>query len=161
MPAKGGEVVMEFDPSDQQYALEQAKSELAEAEQEIVKMRADAEVQRAQDAVALLTARYDVRKAELDASGNEFLGAIDAQKNVLSLEEARRRFAQLQDDLKSRAATNQASLTVVQEKRTKAQLAMQRAQQVIESLVLRAPLDGVVSLKENRDASGGMFFFGM
>ena len=45
MPAKGGEVVMEFDPSDQQYALEQAKSELAEAEQEIVKMRADADVQ--------------------------------------------------------------------------------------------------------------------
>jgi hypothetical protein len=32
---------------------------------------------------------------------------------------------------------------------------------VIESLVLRAPLDGVVSLKDNRDASGGMFFFGM
>ena len=35
---------------------------------------------------------------------------------------------------------------------------MQRAQQVIDSLVLRAPLDGVVSLKENRNAAGGMFF---
>jgi hypothetical protein len=38
---------------------------------------------------------------------------------------------------------------------------MQRAQQVIESLVLRSPLDGVVSLKENRDAAGGVMFFGM
>jgi Cu(I)/Ag(I) efflux system membrane fusion protein len=38
---------------------------------------------------------------------------------------------------------------------------MQRAQQVIESLVLRAPFDGVVSLKENRNAAGGMFFWGM
>ena len=38
---------------------------------------------------------------------------------------------------------------------------MQRAQQVIDSLVIRAPFDGVVSLKENRDASGGMIFWGM
>jgi HlyD family secretion protein len=157
MPAKSGEVVVEFDPSDQQYALEQAKSELAEAEQEIVKMRADAEVQRAQDAVALLTARYDVRRGELDASGNEFLGAIEAQKNLLSLEEARRRLAQLEEDMKSRAATNQASLAVVEEKRNKAQLSMQRAQQLIDSLMLKAPMDGIVSVKENRD---GLMMFG-
>jgi HlyD family secretion protein len=161
MTVKSGDAVVEFDPADQQYALEQAKSELAEAEQEIVKMKADAAVQGAQDEVALLTARFDVRRAELDASGNEFIGALDAQKNVLSHEEARRRLAQLQEDVKSRVATNQASLAVVQEKRTKAQLAMQRAQQVIDSLVIRAPFDGVVSLKENRDAAGGMIFWGM
>ena len=43
--------VVEFDPADQQYALEQAKSELDEAEQEIVKIEADAAVQAAQDEV--------------------------------------------------------------------------------------------------------------
>jgi len=114
---KAGQPVVEFDPADQQYALEQAKSELAEAEQEIVKMKADTAVQGAQDEVALLTARFDVRRAELDASGNEFIGALDAQKNVLSFEEARRRLAQLQEDTKSRLATNDASLAVVREKR--------------------------------------------
>jgi HlyD family secretion protein len=158
---KAGDVVMEFDPADQQYALEQARTDLAEAEQEIVKMRADREVQLAQDDVDLLTARFDVRRAELDAQGNEFVSPIDAQKNQLTLEEARRRLAQLEDDVKSRVVTSQASMQVVEEKRTKAQLAMQRAQQTIDSLVLKAALDGVVSVKENRDASGGMFFFGM
>ena len=157
---KSGDVVMEFDPADQQFALEQASTEVEEAEQDIVKMKADAAAQVAQDQVALLTARFDVRRAELDVSGNEFFGAIDAQKNALSLEEARRRLAQLEEDVKSRAATNQASLAVSEEKRNKARLAMQRAQQIIESLVMRAPIDGVVSLKENRDALGGMFFFG-
>jgi HlyD family secretion protein len=161
MTVKAGAPVVEFDPADQQYALDQARSELAEAEQEIVKMKADAAVQGAQDEVAMLTARFDVRRAELDASGHEFIGALDAQKNVLSHEEAQRRLAQLQEDVKSRAATNQASLAVSQEKRTKAMLAMQRAQQVIDSLVIRAPFDGVVSLKENRDAAGGMIFWGM
>jgi multidrug efflux pump subunit AcrA (membrane-fusion protein) len=157
MPIKSGEVVMEFDPGDQVYALEQAKSELAEAEQEIVKMKADADVQKAQDDVALLTARFDVRRGELDASGNELIPAVEAQKNVLTLEEAKRRLAQLEEDVKSRAATNQASLAVVQEKRNKAMLGMQRAQQLIDSLILKAPMDGTVSVKENRD---GLMMFG-
>jgi len=155
---KKDEPVIEFDPADQLYALAQAKSELAEAEQEIVKMQADAAVQKAQDDVALLTARFDVRRGELDTTANELIAAIEARKNVLSLEEARRRLAQLEEDVTSRAETNKASLLVVEEKRNKAQIAMQRVQQVIDSLVLRAPLDGVVSLKENRDAAGGMFF---
>jgi multidrug efflux pump subunit AcrA (membrane-fusion protein) len=161
MPVKAGDVVVEFDPADQQYALEQAKSELDEAEQTIVKMRADAAVQASQDEVALLTARFDVRRSELDTAANEFIGALEAQKNMLSLEEARRRLAQLLEDVKSHTATNQASLAVSLEKRNKAQLSMQRAQQVIDSLVMRAPFDGVISLKENRDASGGMIFWGM
>ena len=161
VPVKANDVIVEFDPADQQFAFEQAKSELAEAEQEIVKMKADAAVQKAQDDVALLTAKFDVRRAELDAIGNEFLSAVDAKKNALSLEEARRRQAQLEEDVKSRAATSQASLAVVEEKRHKATLSMQRAQQVIESLTLRAPFDGVVSVKENRNAAGGFFFTGM
>lgn len=161
MTVKAGAPVVEFDPADQQYALEQARSELDEAEQGIVKIKADAAVQAAEDEVALLTARFDVRRCELDTAANEFIGAMEAEKNKLSLEEARRRLAQLLEDVKSRAATNQASLAVALEKRNKAQLAMQRAQQTIDSLVIKAPFDGVVSLKENRDASGGMIFWGM
>jgi len=158
---KAGTIIVEFDPADQQYTLEQEKSDLAEAEQNIVKIKADAAVQSAQDEVALLTARFDVRRGELDTMSNEFVGAMEAEKNKLSLEEARRRLAQLQEDVKSRTATNQASLAVALEKRNKAMLSMQRAQQVIDSLVIRAPFDGVVSVKENRDASGGMIFWGM
>ena len=41
---KAGDVIAEFDPSEQQYALEQARSELEEAEQQIVKKKSDLEV---------------------------------------------------------------------------------------------------------------------
>jgi HlyD family secretion protein len=158
---KKDDVIVEFDPADQQFAVNQAKTEVEEASQEIVKMKADAAAQAAQDQVALLTARFDVRRAELDVTNNEFVGSIDARKNELSLEEARRRLAQLEEDVKSRAATNEASLAVVQEKRNKAMLAMQRAQSVIESLQLKATMDGIVMVKENRDAMGGMMIWGM
>jgi multidrug resistance efflux pump len=159
---RAGDIVMEFDPADQQHALEQSRSELLEAEQEIVKMRADAAVQAAQDQVERLTARFDVRRAELDALADaDLLGAIEAKKRQLAIEEARRRLAQLQEDVRSRADTSRAALAVVEEKRTKARLATERARQIIESLAVRAPIDGLVAIKENRDAAGGFFFSGM
>ena len=63
-----GDAIMEFDPADQLYALEQAESQVLEADQEITKRRADAETQAAQDKLTLLTARFDLRRAELDAT---------------------------------------------------------------------------------------------
>ena len=148
-PVKAGEVVVEFDRSEQDERLETAKSELAQAEQEITKTRADAVVQGAQDEVALLTARFDVRRAELDVQGSLLHSAIDKQKFVLTLEEAKGRLAQLQDDLKSRADTDRASLAVLEEKRNKARLQMDNAQRNIDNMKLRAPFDGLVAVKDN------------
>jgi RND family efflux transporter MFP subunit len=154
---KKDDVVIEFDAADQVYAVEQARSDLAEAEQQIVKMKADTAVQAAQDKVNMLTARFDVRRGELDAAGNEFIGAIDAQKNALTLEESRRRLQQLEQDAGSRTATTDAAIAVVEERRNKAQMAMTHAQGIIDNLVVKAPIDGVVSVKENRD--GQYFYF--
>jgi len=153
---KKDDTVIEFDPADQQFALEQAKTDLAESEQQIVKMKADAAVTASQDKVALLTAKYDVRRGELDTMSNEFIGAIDAQKNVLTLEESRRRLAQLEKDTAQRSITSAAALAVQEERRKRAQLAMDRAQQIIDNLDVKAPIDGTISVKENRD---GQFFF--
>ena len=156
-----GTVVLAFDPADEQYKLEQARSELAEAEQELVKLLADTRVQAADDQVALLHARYEVRRAELEVTGNEFVGAIQARKNLLALEEAKRGLAQTEADVQTHADSNRAGRAVLAEKRHKAQGAMQFAQRTIESMVVKAPIAGLVVVKENQDASGGMFFSGM
>jgi HlyD family secretion protein len=158
-PVKAGEVIVEFDPSGQQYDLEQSRSKLAEAEQEIVKAKADAEVKTAQDKVALLKARFDLRRAELEVSKNELVSEIDARKNLLSLEEAQRRLAQLEQDIKSRSASNSAALAVLEEKRRTAELGIKQALHNIENMQLKSPIDGVVAVKENM--SGGIFFWGM
>src|SRR5437588_3138245 len=94
-PVKKGQIVLEFDPSEQQYKLEQSRSELEQAEQEITEAKSDAAVQAAQDKVALLKARFDVRRAELEVNKNELLSSIDAKKNDLALDEAKRALAQL------------------------------------------------------------------
>jgi hypothetical protein len=51
-------------------------------------------------------------------------------------------------------------MAVVEEKRTKARLAAQRAQQIIDSLVVRSPIDGLVVARENRDVTN-IFYSGM
>jgi HlyD family secretion protein len=156
-----GDIVLEFDPSEQEYNLEQARSRLLEAEQQIRKSQADSAVREAQDEVELLKARFDVRRAELEVQRNELVSEIDARKNLLNLEEARRRLAQLQEDIKSRQVTNQASVTVMEERRNEARLAMAQAQRSIDAMRVAAPMTGVVSIRDNQDASGGMFFPGM
>jgi HlyD family secretion protein len=161
VPVKKGDIVIEFDPSEQHYKLEQNRSELLQAEQEITKAKADAAVLAAQDKVALLKGRFDVRRAELDVQKNELVSAIDGKKNQLALEQAQRVLAELQQDIQSHTASGQATIYLAQEKRNKAKLAMEQAQQNIDKMHVPAAMDGLVSIEKNREASGGMFFDGM
>jgi multidrug efflux pump subunit AcrA (membrane-fusion protein) len=158
---KKGDLVMEFDPSEQHYKLDQSRSELMQADQEIAKARADAAVVAAQDKVALLKARFDVRRAELDVQKNELVSTIDARKNDLALEQAKRVLAELEQDVKSRSASNQATISLAEEKRNKAKLAMDQAQDSINKMRVTAPMDGLVALEKNEGAAGGFFFSGM
>ena len=159
---KAGDVIAELDPTEQLYALEQAKSELDEAEQQIVKKKADLDVQNAEDEVTLLTAKFDVRRAELDnLADRDLISANAFAKNQLELDEAKHKLEQVQSDIAKRVDTNKAALALVEEKRAKAELSATRAQQNIDTLVLKAPIDGLVVARENRDASGGFFFSGM
>jgi len=160
-PVKKGDLVMEFDPSEQHYKLDQNRSELLQADQEITKARADAAVVTAQDKVALLKARFDVRRAELDVHKNELVSTIDARKNDLALDQAKRVLAELEQDVKSRNASGQASISLAEEKRNKAKLAMEQAQGNINKMRVTAPMDGLVALEKNEGAAGGFFFSGM
>jgi len=130
------------------------------AEQEIVKADTQAAVQKADDEVALLHARYDVRRAELDIQSNELVGAIKAEQNVLALDEAKQRLAQLEADVKTHRETDSASADGLREKRNKAQLSVQVAERNIESLRIRAPFDGFITVRPNFMAFGGFWIPG-
>ena len=158
---KKGDLVLEFDPSELEYKAEQSRSELLQAEQEITKAKADAAVQAAQDKVALLKARFDVRRAELEVGKNELVSSIDAKKNDLALEQAKRTLAQLEQDIHSHAASGQATIQLALEKSNKARLAMTQAHESIERMKVPSPMDGLVAIEKNIDSTGGMFWGGM
>jgi HlyD family secretion protein len=161
LPVKKGDVVIEFDPSEQRYKLEQSRSELLQAEQEIIKAKADAAVLKAQDKVALLKAGYDVRKAELDVQKKEIVSAIDASKNDAALKQAKQLLAELEGDIESHNKSGQSSVYLAQEKYNKSKLEMEQAQENIDKMTVTAPMDGLISIQKNMDATGGFFFTGM
>ncbi len=153
-------MVVQFDPAEQEFNLEQARFDLRLAEQDILKADAQSAVQTADDEVALLHARYDVRRAELETESNELLSDIKAQQNVLLLDEARQRLSQIEADVKTHGTTGEASAAGLLEKRNKAQLAVQIAERNIDSLTIRAPFDGFVTVRTNFQAFGGIIFSG-
>lgn len=161
LPVRKGDIVFEFDPAEQLYKLEQSRSELLQAEQEITKANADAAVLAAQDKVALLKARFALRRAELDVQKSELVSVIDAKKNQLTLEQAKSSLAKLQQDTESHTASGQAAIVLAREKKNKAKLAMDQAQENIGKMKIPAPMDGLVSIEKNRDATGGMMWSGM
>jgi HlyD family secretion protein len=146
---KQGDIVVQFDTSEQAYNLEQSKSQLEEAEQQIVKLKADQAVKAAQNRVSLLRAQYAVRRAEFKAQGNALLSAIEAKKNLIDVEDAKRKYEQLQRDIQSRSASDAADLAVQTVSRMKAEMGMKIAQQNIENMTFKSPVDGVIVLAQN------------
>jgi len=127
----------------------------------LLRRMADAAVQAAQDRVALLKARFEVRRAELEVQKNELVSVIDARKNQLALEQAKRSLVKLQRDIESHSASGHATVVLVQEKRNKAKLIMDQAQQNIEKMLVAAPMDGLVAIERNTGALGEMMWPGM
>ena len=157
---KGGDIIVAFDPSEQEFALEQATFDLQLADQELAKAEAEAAAQGADDEVSLLKARFEARRAELDASTNELVGAVLAAQHKLLFDEARDRLSQLEVDVKSRREASTASRAVLRERRMKAQVAVEVARRNIQNLQIRAPFDGFVTLRMNTMAFGGVVFSG-
>ena len=157
---KAGDTIAEFDASEQEFALEQAQFDLQLADQEIAKAEAEAAVVAADDEVALLTARFNVRRAELDAKANELVGSLIARQNVMLLEEAKGKLAALEKEVDSHRETSKASTAMIRERRSKAIAAVANATRNINNLKVTAPFDGFVSVRQNMNALGGIVFFG-
>jgi len=157
-PVKKGDVVIEFDPNEQIYKLEQSRSDLLQAEEDIIKAKDDAAVQVAQDKVALLKARFDVRRAQLEVQKNELVSTIDAQKNQLALDQANRALIELEHDIQSHGITGKTGIDLAREKWNKAKLSMDQAQENIQKIRVVSSIDGLVAIQKN---VGDFAFSGM
>ncbi len=157
--AKEKDLIVEFDDSEVRSRLEERELELQQIEEQIKKAQADLAIRNNQDQVDLLKARYSVRLAELEVRRAELKSAIDAKKDLLTLEEARRRLKQLESDIKSRLEQAEAEIAVLRERRNRALLEVRRERQRLMQVKLLAPMSGLVAIRQSRPM--GMYFPGM
>ena len=157
--AHAKDLIVEFDDSERRSSLEETQLEVEQIDEQIKKAQADLAIRDNQDQVDLLKAHYAVRRAELEVKRNELLSEIDAKKNLLNLEEARRKLKQLESDIKSRQEQALAEIAVLRETRNKSMIDVAREQQRIAQAKLLSPMTGLVAIKQNRGQ--GFFFPGM
>src|SRR6266542_3851242 len=155
--AKEKDLIAEFDDSELRTLLEETLLEVEQIDEQIKKAKADLAMRNNQDQVELLKARYSVRRAELEVKRNELLSEIDAKKNLLNLEESRRRLKQLESDIQSRQEQAMADLAVLQEKRNKGMIDVSREKQRIAQTKMLSPITGLVAIRQNRGSFMGSF----
>jgi HlyD family secretion protein len=144
------DLIVEFDDSERRAALEQDQLQVQQTDELIKKQKADIAIQKSQDDVNLLRAKYGVRTAELDVQRAPVLSPIDAKKNELTLEQAKKALAQLQSDIQSRYEQGEAQLAVLQEQRNRALINVRQETQRLQQTKLLAPIEGLVAIRQNR-----------
>src|SRR5690349_13301247 len=144
------DLIVEFDDSERRAALEQAQLQVQQMDELIKKQKADIAIQKSQDDVALLNAKYGVRSAELDVQRGPIVSPIDAKKYALTLEQAKKALAQLQSDIQSRYEQGEAQLAVLQEQRNRALINVRQETQRLQQTKQLSPIEGLVAIRQNR-----------
>jgi HlyD family secretion protein len=155
--AKEKDLIVEYDDSERQSALEEDRLSVQSDDEQIKKAKADLAITQSQDAVTLLKTRYNVRRAELDVQRNPTIAEIDGKKNILTLEQQKRALLELESDIKSRQAQADSQLAVLREHRNRSLIDVQRELQRVALCKTLAPITGLVATKQNR---AGHFNFG-
>ncbi len=143
---KKGDVVVQFDASKLEQQLAEDQAALKTAEAQIQQSQAQARLTNELDLTALMTARYTLQSAKLDASKQEILSKIDGEKAQLAVADAELMLKEAGQKLKMDDAAAAADLLDQKQKREKASFDVHRDETALASMTLKAPIDGTVTI---------------
>ncbi|MGB6483234.1 MAG: HlyD family efflux transporter periplasmic adaptor subunit [Candidatus Acidiferrales bacterium] len=153
---KKGDIVVQFDATTIKQDLAQDQSALKSAEAEIKQSQAQARLKEEQDLTDVMKARYDVQSTTLDASKQEILSKIDGAEANLKVADAKQKLNDVEVKLKTDQESDAADVESKRQKSEQQAYALRQAERSLAALTLRAPLDGMVTLQSNWQASGPM-----
>ena len=154
-----GDVVVQFDTTQQEFNLKEAQADLAEAEQQVIQADATANAAAEEAQYLVQSTKSDVKIAELEMRKNPIVPAIQAKQNEIALQAARNRARQAEDDLKNGQATNTAAIAIQKAALNKAKVMAESAQRMIDSMTLKAKTTGYVNVQQNSNQN--IMFWGM
>lgn len=155
-PVKAGEVLVEFDSTTLRRTIQEKQSELKQADAEIEQTKAQARITDEQNATALVKTQYDIQRAKLDLDRGDTVSRIDNEKAKLALGDAEQRLRELEEKIRSDRTSAEADLSSRLRKREKALFDLNRAEDGLRRLQIRAPTDGIVSALPNYRAGSMM-----
>lgn len=149
-----GDLLVAFDPQDQERQAFDARGELVDLQGQIAKKKADQGAAEAKDQTELRAATNDVARAKLSMQTNALIAPVEAEKNTLALEQAEAKLEQLQKtyDLKRKAAA--ADLKILEIRAERSARALEYAEGNAELMEIRAPFSGLVVIKTTFRTNG-------
>jgi HlyD family secretion protein len=151
---KKGDVVVQFDTTNVSQTLEQKRAELKSAEADIDRTRAQGRLDKEQKITDTLKAKYDVERAQLDASKQEILSEIDGAKAKLTLADSEQRLKESEERVKSAEVGEKADIESKKQKQKKVLFDIHLAERQVASMTVRAPVDGIVTISSNYRTRG-------
>jgi HlyD family secretion protein len=148
---EAGDVVVEFDTTQQEYNLREAEADLAEAQQRVIQAEAEAQAGLEEARYVVVSSGLDVKSAEWEIRKNPLLAATVARQNEISLEIAKNKLAQAQRDLKNREDSVNSSVAIQKAMENKSRLLAENAKRTIDNMVLKAKTAGYVHVQPNQN----------
>jgi multidrug efflux pump subunit AcrA (membrane-fusion protein) len=144
-----GDVVIQFDTTQQEYNLREAEADLAEAEQQVIRAEADSQASDEEAKYAVVSAESEVKIAELETRKNKVVAAIKAKQNDLALQAAKDRLRQTQQDINNKKTTSAAGIAIQRANQNRAKVMSDLAKRNIDNMTLKAKTSGYVNVQTN------------
>ena len=144
-----GDVVVQFDTTQQEYNLREAEADMAEAQQKVIQAEADNLATDEETRNAVEAAKTQVKVAQIETRRNSLIAPMKARDNEIALEAAQNRLRQAEQDLAHRKTTGAAALAIQKAAESRARMMSSMAQKNIENMTLKAKTGGYVSLLPN------------
>jgi HlyD family secretion protein len=153
-PVRRGEVVVEFDPVQQEQYYIERSTNVRTADSEIVQTKASHKIVNESDAMNLMSSEYNLERAKLEASKAEILSEIEGAKNRIEVGVSEGELNQVKTTINSRRISHDADLQRLVQRKDKTVRDMELAKGYLSKMVIRAPNDGIVHILPNFRAGG-------
>jgi multidrug efflux pump subunit AcrA (membrane-fusion protein) len=142
-----GEIVAEFDNSNELKLLREAQAKFDDLSHQVDQKAAEHKSNAEKRASDLQQAEADLQKAQIEIRKGPILSEIDRDKNEAKLADAREHVASLQKSGRYHDEAEAAESRILELQRDRQKVAVDREENNLGKLALRAPLDGMIALE--------------
>ncbi|HUU30019.1 MAG TPA: efflux RND transporter periplasmic adaptor subunit [archaeon] len=144
-----GELLIQFDASQVQKAISDAKAELEIAEAELAKTRVNHASDMSDLSADLEIAKLSYKVSKLKLEKAEFEAEIDRKKIELDLEKASIQLEQARQDIENKKKVQYEEISKLVLKVQQARTRLDQAEQTLASLTVTAPSPGIAIIRES------------
>ncbi len=153
-PVRRGEVVVEFDAAAQEDLFIERSTEVRQVESEIKQAEAQHSIADEQNEMLEMQSQYNLERAELEAGKQEILSEIEGLKNRIDVGIAEGELNKAKVTSNATNISQKADIGRLEERLQKAVRDRDLSKAYLGGMVLRSPVDGVVSIMTNNRAQG-------